>query len=177
MKTINLKGFIQKTILTSFVISVSFAGYSYAAEDAFETNTVQLLESVRQNYYANERLVSLKNNNTVSINKNVPAKMWLKKVKASEVNMVTNRFTGEQQDAVHINGKRYFANGKEYAFNLQNNSSVRFSIDPLTNRTIDKADAVTYSDASGRILYFESDMSFDRFLGLASSDTLYGYSK
>ena len=177
MKTINLKGFIQKTILTSFVISVSFAGYSYAAEDAFETNTVQLLESVRQNYYAHERLVSLKNNYAVNINKNVPAKMWLKKVNTSEVNMVTNRFSGEQQDAVIINNKHYFANGKEYAFNLQENSSLLYSIDPLTNMIIDKADAVTYSDALGRILYFESEMSFERFLGLANSETLYGYSK
>ncbi|HZX48887.1 MAG TPA: hypothetical protein VFF47_06705 [Nitrospirota bacterium] len=177
MKTINFKRFIQKTILTTFIISVCFVGNSYAEQDVFESNAIRLLESVRQNYYAYERLVSLKNNYAVNINKNVPAKMWLKKVNASEVNMVTNRFTGEQQNAVIINNKHYFANGKEYAFNLQDNSSLLYSIDPLTNMTIDKADAVTYSDASGRVLYFESDMTFERFLGLANTETLYGYSK
>ena len=177
MRTNNLNKFIQKSISTLFVIGLSVGGYCYATEPAVETNAITLLESVRQNYYAQERLMSLRNNYTVNINKNVPAKMWLKKVDASEVNMVTNRFTGEQQDAVEINGKKYFANGKEYAVNLQENSSVRFSVDPLTNIIIDKADAVTYSDASGRVLYFESNMSFERFLGLASSGTLYGYSK
>lgn len=175
--TINVKGFISKTILTSLVISVCFVGNSYAADDVIASNAIRALESVRQNYYAYERLVSLKNNYSVNINKNVPAKMWLRKVDASEVNMVTNRFTGEHQDAIVINGKKYFTNGKEYVFNLQENSSLLYSIDPLTNRIVDKADAVTYSDALGRILYFESEMSFERFLGLANSETLYGFSK
>jgi len=177
MWTNNLNKFIQKSILSLFVIGVSVSGYCYATEPVVETNAITLLESVRQNYYAQERLMSLKNNNTVNINKNGPAKMWLKKVTSSEVNMVTNRITSEQQDAVEINGKKYFANGKEYAFNLQENASVRFSVDPLTNVIIDKADAVTYSDASGRVLYFESDKSFERFLAMASSETLHGYSK
>ena len=154
MKTINFKRFIQKTILTTFVMSVCFVGNSYAEQDVFESNAIRLLESVRQNYYAHELLVSLKNNYAVNINKNVPAKMWLKKVNTSEVNMVTNRFSGEQQDAVIINNKQYFANGKEYAFNLQENSSLLYSIDPLSNMIIDKADAVTYSDALGRVLFF-----------------------
>lgn len=175
--TINVRGFVSKAILTSLIISACFVGNSYAAEDVIASNAIRTLESVRQNYYANERLVSLKNNYAVNINKNAHAKMWLRKVDASKVNMVTNRFTSEHQDTIVINGNKYFTNGKEYVFNLQENSSLLYSVDPLTNRVVDKAIAVTYSDASGRILYFESDMSFERFLGLANSETLYGYSK
>lgn len=177
MMNINFMNYLRKSIVLLLFICVSSASISYSAESMLMTNTVSLLESIRQNYYAHERLKSLMNNNTASINKDVPSKMWLKKVKASEVNMVSNRFTGEQQDAVIINGKKYYANGKEYAFNLKENPSIRFSVDPLTNITIDKADAVTYSDASGRIVYFESDLSSERFLSLANSETLYGYSK
>ena len=177
MRKNNLQAIIQKTVLSVFVITISFAGYSYAAEPEIDISDISLLESVRQNYYASERLESLRKNKTININKDVTANMWLKKVNTNEVNMVTNRFTGKQQDSVNINGKTYFADGVEYAFNLQENSSLRFSKDPVTNKVIDKADAVTYSDASGRILYFESDMTFERFVGMANSETLYGYSK
>jgi len=177
MRKNNLQAIIQKTVLSVFVITISFAGYSYAAEPEIDISDISLLESVRQNYYASERLESLRKNKTININKDVPANMWLKKVNANEVNMVTNRFTGEQQDAVSINGKTYFADGDEYAFNLKVDSSVRSAKDPVTNNAVDKADAVTYSDASGRVLYFESDMTFERFVGMANSETLYGYSK
>lgn len=177
MRTKMLKRIIQNSVSSLFVITVSFAGYSYAAGPAVDISDTLLLETVRQNYYAHERLESLRQNKTTDINKDVPANMWLKKVKASEVNMVTNRFTGEQQDAVNINGKTYFADGVEYAFNLKVNSSVLIAKDPVTNKAVDKADAVTYSDASGRVLYFESDISFERFVGPANSETLYGYSK
>lgn len=177
MRTVKLKRTIRKTILTSFILSVALAGYSYAAGPVSESNTISLLESVRQNYYANERLQSLRNTNLIRVKKEAPAKMWLKKVTSGEVNMVTNRYTGEQQNAIRVNDKTYFATGDGYALNMKNNSSVRFAKDPVTGKTIDKADAATYSDASGRILYFESEMSFERFLGLADSETLYGYSK
>ncbi|MCC6543493.1 MAG: hypothetical protein IT392_03200 [Nitrospirae bacterium] len=177
MKKNNFTSLIKKALIISAALSVCFVVNSYAAEDAIDSNAILVLESVRQNYYAHERLISLKNNYAVNINKNVPAKMWLNRVDSSEVNMVTNRFTGEQQDAVIINGKKYFASGKEYRFNLQENSSLLYSKDPLTSRVVDKADAVAYSDASGRILYFESNASFERFVELANSDALYGYSK
>ena len=177
MRKNNLQTIIQKTVLSVFVITISFAGYSYAAEPEIDISDISLLESVRQNYYASERLESVRKNKTININKDVTANMWLKKVNANEVNMVTNRFTGEQQDAVSINGKTYFADGDEYAFNLKVDSSVRSAKDPVTNNAVDKADAVTYSDASGRVLYFESDMTFERFVGMENSETLYGYSK
>ena len=60
MWTNNLNKFIQKSILSLFVIGVSVSGYCYATEPVVETNAITLLESVRQNYYAQERLMSLK---------------------------------------------------------------------------------------------------------------------
>ena len=45
----------------------------------------------------------------------------------------------------------------------------------MTNKTIDKADAVIYIDASGRALYFESGDTYERFVGLAEQETVYGY--
>ncbi len=177
MRSNMLKRVFEKTIFFLVVIVLSFAGYGHAAESAIDVSTSSLLETVRQNYYAHERFESLMKNKSANIRKEVPATMWLKKVKPGEVNMVANRFTGEQQDAIHINGKTYFASGDGYALNLLQDSTVRYSKDPVTNKTVDKADAATYSDASGRILYFESDFSYDRFVGMANSETLYGYSK
>ena len=177
MRKGSINKFLQKLILALFFTGVFWGGYSYASGPAVESNAIPLLESVRQNYYAQVRLESLKNSNNVKINRDVPANLWLNKVKATEVNMVTNRFEAGPQVAIRINGKTYFANGEGYALNIQENPSVRFAKDPITNKIIDKADAVSYADASGRILYFESDMTFDRFVGLASSETLYGYSR
>ncbi len=176
MRAPNLFRIIHKSILTSVAASLSLTVYSYAAGPAAVSSTISLLESVRQSYYANERLESLKNNNSINAIKEVPAEMWLKKVNSDEVNMVTNRYAGKQQSAIVIDGRTYYATGEGYAINLSGNQTVRFSRDPVTNEIIDKAGAVTYADASGRILYFESETTFESFIEMANSEDLYGYS-
>lgn len=153
---------------------ISLSGYSYAAE---EGNPSIVLESVRQNYLANVRLEALKSKSTMPLRSHAdnPSHVWLRRVMPSQVNMVTNMYTQDSQTAVQIDGKLYYTHREPYIINLRENPSIRFANDPVTGRTIDKAEAAVYIDASGRALYFKSDDTFRNFIALAGQDTVYGY--
>ncbi|MBI5047421.1 MAG: hypothetical protein HZB54_00520 [Deltaproteobacteria bacterium] len=171
-----IKKMFMITVLLALAAIISLPGYSYAggASAIAIDNRVVVLETVRQNYLASLRMEALKTKNAI------PAKVdasnsilaWLKKVKADEVNMVTNRHTGKKQNEVNMNGKAYFISGESYAWTLQQNPSIRFAKDPLTDKIIDKADAAIFADASGRVLYFESE---EAFMALAEKGTTFGY--
>ena len=78
--------------------------------------------------------------------------------------------------SVAIDGKTYFGAGDAYASTLRMNAAARTAVDPSTSKKIDKASAVTFADASGRVFYFESESSYREFIGLATPETVYGYS-
>lgn len=168
------------TITFLLIASICLPLYSYAAETGgIEIdNRVVLLESVRQNYLASLRLEALKTGNIAPDNMmSGSAGNWLKRVNASEVNMVTNRRLKDGQDTVLIKGKAYHTSGESYVWTMQQNPSIRFAKDPFTGKTIDKADAVIFANASGKVLYFESEESYKGFIGLAVQETVFGYTK
>ena len=90
--------------------------------------------------------------------------------------MATNRVSGDKLSSVAIDGKTYFGAGDAYASTLRMNAAARTAVDPSTSKKIDKASAVTFADASGRVFYFESENSYREFIGLATPETVYGYS-
>ncbi|MBI5192065.1 MAG: hypothetical protein HZA08_01330 [Nitrospirae bacterium] len=182
MRKKQIKRLLLAGIMTACVAGVTMSGNSFAAEGtnaAEENQAIMILESVRQNYLASVRLESLKSKNTLPSKSHAdsPAQAWLKRVKPSEVNMVTNRYTQSEQSAVRMEGKLYFTSGDAYITNLKQNPSIRFAKDPISGRTVDKAEAAIYIDASGRALYFKTDDSFKNFIALADTGTVFGYSQ
>lgn len=182
MRKKQIKRLLLAGIMTAFVAGTVMSGNSMAAEgvnSAEGNQAVMILESVRQNYLASVRLEALKSNITLPVKSHAdsPANAWLKRVKPSEVNMVTNRYSQSAKNAVKMEGKLYYTSGEAYVANLKQNPSIRFAKDPISGRTIDKAEAAIYIDASGRALYFKTDDSFKNFLALAESGTVYGYTK
>ena len=174
-----IKRMFIATACVLLVASFCVEEYSYAGDASASgfDNRIVLLETVRQNYLASLRLEALKTKNTrpAKIETTGSIEAWLKRVKAEEVNMVTNRYVGKTQNEVKVSGKAYFVSGESYVWALQQNPSVRFAKDPFTNKIIDKADATIFVDASGRVLYFESDDAHKSFMALAERDTVFGY--
>lgn len=126
------------------------------------------LESVKQCYAASERLEAIKTGKADKIRAKGNASAWLKKVSPDEVNMATNRVERRPQKEVNINGRKYYVSNEFAGAQLQRNPSACLAKDPLTNKVVDKTKAATYADASGRVLYFESDDTYRDFIGLAN---------
>ncbi|HAO92988.1 MAG: hypothetical protein A2X99_06980 [Deltaproteobacteria bacterium GWB2_55_19] len=166
------RGIFTAIMATAFTMAA--LGAAGAAENQ---EAIAKLEAAKGNYLASLRMEALQTGNPVPERMSTgPASAWLKKVASNEVNMATNTFEKKEQRSINIDGKSYFTNGEASEFNLAENSSARFGIDPLTNKRVDKASAAAYADASGRVFYFESDATFQGFIALATPQTVYGYS-
>lgn len=164
--------------VAALALAVLIAPACVYAQSDVNSVAISRLESIKERYLASVRSEALHAKNAVPARiATGPASSWMKRVNANEVNMVTNRFERKQQNEISLNGKVYFATGEGYAFNMTQNPSLRFAKDPMTNKAIDKAEAVIYSDASGRAHYFESEETYKNFISLATPETVYGYSE
>jgi YHS domain-containing protein len=164
-------------MLIAVAMTASVAIFASGANAGENQEAIAKLQSVKESYAASLRLEALQaKNSPESVNVTGSASQWLKKVSAEEVNMVTNRHAGSKQASVSIDGKSYFGAGEGYVATLEQNAATRAAVDPYTNKQIDKASALTFADASGRIFYFESESSYNNFIGLATPETVYGYS-
>jgi len=165
---------IEKVVLAA-ALGVFIGGSAVAGTNS---NAIAKLETAKSCYLASVRMEALAARNAVPEHiATGPASAWLTRVDASKVNMATNRVEKDAQTGITLAGKTYFTGGQAFAENMRLNPSTRFSTDPLSNRNVDKADAVIYADASGRAYYFESEKNFDEFIALASPETVYGYSE
>ena len=159
-----------KAVLGLSVLTIVFAVASGAAQA--ETNSSETIAAVRlttakENYLAVQRLKALKANEAASRIDAASPSVWLTRVNATEVNMVTNRLQRAVQEPVNLNGKAYYVAGSGYSLTLSNNPSIRFAKDPFTSRVVDKAEAIIFADAAGRAFYFESEDTYKGFIGLA----------
>lgn len=170
----------------NFILTIAVAAFAFAAlavpadakTPAANNGAITKLESAKECYKASVRKEAIQAKSSVPDKISTgPASGWLTRVKRDEVNMVTNRFEGKKLAATNMDGKTYFTAGDVYAKNLAANPSTRFAKDALTDKKIDKAEAATYADASGRVYYFESEDSFRNFIALANPETVYGYSE
>ncbi|MBI5643271.1 MAG: hypothetical protein HY954_07325 [Deltaproteobacteria bacterium] len=178
MKKETLKRAVIAAAFTAFMAG-TIPGALHATENgASKNDAISKLESCKSSYMAKLRQEALQTKNPLPESmSNGPASAWLQKVSPNEVNMVTNTFEKKEQKEISLDGKKYYANGEGYAFNLSQNPSTRFGVDPLTNKKVDKASAAIYADASGRVFYFESEDSFNGFLALAYPQSVEGSSK
>lgn len=165
---------IEKVVLAA-ALGVLIGGSAVAGTNS---DAIAKLEAAKSSYLASVRMEALETKNAVPQRiATGPASAWLTRVSASKVNMATNRFENEEQQSVVLDGKTYYTAGRAFTENLLLNPSTRFTKDPLSSRSIDKAEAVIYADASGRAYYFESEKSFGDFVSLATPETVYGYSE
>jgi YHS domain-containing protein len=166
-----------KSIRKTFTISLSISamllaglfmgkGSALASSANEKVRAMQNLQIIRSNYHAAKRQYELKVRvEGVQARKSLPS-TWLRKVDPSEVCMITNRHEHAPQAQIVINGKTYYGSCEGCAENIKSNPSVRFARDPYTNRLVDKAEAVPFADASGRVWYFQSENNKTMFLSL-----------
>lgn len=168
------------TIALTAAVSAAFVLCSGVSADAGNVSAAQKLEAAKQSYLASIRSEALRTRSKTpeTINAGSPSQ-WLTRVEAKNVNMVTNRTENGTQQSLNINGSSYFVADETYAWTLQQNLNLRFAVDPITNRKVDKAKAALFADASGRVFYFESEKSYEEFLALGAptTDTVFGYSE
>lgn len=90
-------------------------------------------------------------------------KEW-QKVENSKVCMVTDMVFPRDQIPVKVSGKTYYGCCENCKERLGKDESVRFAIDPISKKKVDKAKAVIAAGADGSVVYFENDANFKKFL-------------
>jgi YHS domain-containing protein len=81
----------------------------------------------------------------------------------SQVCMVRNQFLGQPQIPVPVGEKTYFGCCAGCKKRLEDDARARFAVDPVSGHAVDKALAVMARDTEGRVLYFESDRTLQRY--------------
>ncbi len=88
----------------------------------------------------------------------------LVRLKAQYVCMVNDEGYKKAQTPVVVDGKTYYGCCKMCELQLKKNPSVRFAVDPVSGKRVDKATAVIGMTPDGRVHYFENEAHFATFL-------------
>jgi YHS domain-containing protein len=83
----------------------------------------------------------------------------------SQVCMVNDQFMGKPQIPVQVEGRTYYGCCPACKERLETQPAIRTATDPVTGEEVDKARAVIVQDASGKIFYFASEASLQRYRG------------
>jgi YHS domain-containing protein len=84
-------------------------------------------------------------------------------VEAKRVCMVNDTVFPKDQIPVQVEGKTYFGCCEMCKGKLASDASVRSAADPVSGKSVDKATAVIGATPDGRVLYFESEKTFDEY--------------
>lgn len=95
-------------------------------------------------------------------NKSTKPANVMREVKKNRLCMNKNLIYKEPQMYVHVGKKTYYACCSQCYKNLKNNKAPRFAKDPLTNETVDKADAFVV-DWNNRPYYFKNRENAEKF--------------
>ena len=82
----------------------------------------------------------------------------------AQVCMVNNQFMGRAQIPVEVDGRTYFGCCEMCKGRLAREAATRTAVDLLSGREVDKATAVIAQDASGAVVYFESEANFSSYV-------------
>jgi len=86
------------------------------------------------------------------------------KVQSSYVCFINNRYMGNEQIPVEVNGKTYYGCCQGCVGNLKNNRKVRYATDPYSNNEVDKATAyIVVKSGSSEVWYFESEKNYNSY--------------
>jgi YHS domain-containing protein len=91
-----------------------------------------------------------------------PAQLPEGKVQSSYVCYVNNKYMGKEQIPVEVEGKVYYGCCQGCVVTLQTRRDMRYAIDPLTEKEVDKATAfiVIKPGSDGAVQYFESEKNY-----------------
>ena len=87
----------------------------------------------------------------------------LTKVEPNKVCMINERFMDKDQIPVVVDGKTYYGCCEMCKERLAKDASKRVAVDPVSGKTVDKAQAVIGADAEGKVYYFENDTNLKKF--------------
>lgn len=107
--------------------------------------------------------VAERNGDSFSAERDVIKTAGLKEVEPKYVCMVNDQLFMDEQIPVEVDGKIYYGCCEMCKGMLEKNEQARFSIDPLTGNKVDKAESVTAVGQTGRVMYFESRSSFEKY--------------
>jgi YHS domain-containing protein len=87
-------------------------------------------------------------------------------VSTDYVCFVNNKYMGQEQIPVEVNGKTYYGCCQGCVGTLKFDRSARYAKDPLTGNEVDKASAyiVTMPGTGGMVQYFESKANFENYM-------------
>lgn len=81
----------------------------------------------------------------------------------SQVCMVNDQFMGKPQIPIEVEGRTYYGCCPMCKDRLANQPESRRGTDPVSGKPVDKASAIMVKDASGKILYFESEANLGKY--------------
>ena len=84
---------------------------------------------------------------------------------ASQVCMVNDQFMGRPQIPIAVEGRTYYGCCAMCKDRLGKEPATRFARDPVSGEQVDKSSAVIVQDASGKVMYFASEATLQRFRG------------
>lgn len=89
----------------------------------------------------------------------------LSEVESKYVCMINDQLFNKEQIPVEVEGKTYYGCCKMCEATLKNDPNSRESIDPVSNRKVDKAESVIGATQNGSVYYFESETNLQKFNG------------
>jgi len=87
----------------------------------------------------------------------------LKRVETRKVCMVNNQVFDKDQIPVTVEGKTYYGCCEMCKERLSKDAAARTAVDPVTGKPVDKATAVIAAMPDGKVLYFESQETFEKY--------------
>jgi YHS domain-containing protein len=84
-------------------------------------------------------------------------------VEAKRVCMVNDTAFPKDQIPVQVDGKTYFGCCEMCKGRLAQDPTARSAVDPVSGKAVDKATAVIGATSDGKVLYFESQKTFDQY--------------
>jgi YHS domain-containing protein len=91
------------------------------------------------------------------------AKAELKRVETKKVCMVNNQVFEKDQIPVVVDGKTYYGCCEMCKERLAKDAAARTAVDPVTGKPVDKATAVIAAMPDGKVLYFESQETYEKY--------------
>ena len=90
-------------------------------------------------------------------------KAELKRVETKKVCMVNNQVFEKDQIPVTVEGKTYYGCCEMCKERLAKDAAARTATDPVTGKPVDKATAVIAAMPDGKVLYFESQETYEKY--------------
>lgn len=84
-------------------------------------------------------------------------------IKAEYVCMVNNAAFDKPQIPVEVNGKTYYGCCPMCKERLSKDASARMATDPVSGKSVDKAEAVIGKTADGSVYYFENEGNLKKY--------------